>query len=415
MCRREAINARLQDRKPRTLTETDYLMGVYDGNRMGALRFKFSKEGGFYGQWPVAGHATLGIDPGIGTCQPANRAGKSCWYAGTYVMDQYARRTWFVIGRGKAESQCGGWARTLVDCQVSECRRYERFRGMGDDYGRDGLLMWYRDVRMPGVALRQSAPQFYDWAFWPDWYGSTDILCIGYDVARLYGWCEPYGRSQLPWTGRRIIANCDDTDRNLEQLWRRIVFNIAVSNCDDYLRNYGFLLTPQGWRLSPAYDMNPDEYGIGLKLNISENDNSLDFDLWVSRRILGWSLPVRNQYLQRLSVLFQVGENSLWNTVFPSPSRMLWRERLGINGWIYSRENSNLFESCAFLHTLCWYCGPLLHLCSITSLIYVWILLFNSGIYPVATFVSIVVCYVLGVWFYTSVFVKFANHFFLIS
>ena len=79
-----------------------------------------------------------------------------------------------------------------------------------------------------------------------------------------------------------IIANCDDTDRNLEQLWRRIVFNIAVSNCDDHLRNHGFLLTPQGWRLSPAYDINPDEYGTGLKLNISENDNSLDFDLAMS-------------------------------------------------------------------------------------------------------------------------------------
>lgn len=47
MRRREAINARQQDRKPRTLTEADYLMGVYDGNRMGALRFKFSKEGDF--------------------------------------------------------------------------------------------------------------------------------------------------------------------------------------------------------------------------------------------------------------------------------------------------------------------------------------------------------------------------------
>ena len=47
MRRREAINARQQDRKPRTLTEADYLMGVYDGNRMGALRFKFSKDGDF--------------------------------------------------------------------------------------------------------------------------------------------------------------------------------------------------------------------------------------------------------------------------------------------------------------------------------------------------------------------------------
>jgi serine/threonine-protein kinase HipA len=68
----------------------------------------------------------------------------------------------------------------------------------------------------------------------------------------------------------------------LEQLWRRIVFNIAVSNCDDHLRNHGFLLTHKGWTLSPAYDINPDEHGTGLKLNISENDNSLDFDLALS-------------------------------------------------------------------------------------------------------------------------------------
>jgi serine/threonine-protein kinase HipA len=65
-------------------------------------------------------------------------------------------------------------------------------------------------------------------------------------------------------------------------LWRRIVFNIAVSNCDDHLRNHGFLLTTKGWRLSPAYDINPDEQGMGLKLNISEEDNSLDYDLALS-------------------------------------------------------------------------------------------------------------------------------------
>ncbi len=60
------------------------------------------------------------------------------------------------------------------------------------------------------------------------------------------------------------------------------MFNIAVSNCDDHLRNHGFLLGTHGWQLSPAYDINPDENGIGLKLNISENDNSLDFDLALS-------------------------------------------------------------------------------------------------------------------------------------
>ena len=62
-------------------------------------------------------------------------------------------------------------------------------------------------------------------------------------------------------------------------MWLRIVFNIAVSNCDDHLRNHGFLLTPNGWTLSPAYDLNPVEYGTGLNLNINEYENALDFSL----------------------------------------------------------------------------------------------------------------------------------------
>ena len=69
------------------------------------------------------------------------------------------------------------------------------------------------------------------------------------------------------------------TDRDLEQLWRRIAFFICVSNTDDHLRNHGFLLEPTGWSLAPAYDMNPDPLGAGLKLNISESDNALDLEL----------------------------------------------------------------------------------------------------------------------------------------
>jgi serine/threonine-protein kinase HipA len=65
----------------------------------------------------------------------------------------------------------------------------------------------------------------------------------------------------------------------LEELWRRIAFSIAISNTDDHLRNHGFMLTDKGWTLSPAYDINPISDGQGLKLNISENDNSLEFDL----------------------------------------------------------------------------------------------------------------------------------------
>src|SRR5690606_6663128 len=69
---------------------------------------------------------------------------------------------------------------------------------------------------------------------------------------------------------------------NLHQLWRRMVFNITLSNTDDHLRNHGFILTDEGWILSPAYDINPSVEKNGLALNIDMDNNSLDFDLAIS-------------------------------------------------------------------------------------------------------------------------------------
>ncbi|MFO0782920.1 MAG: HipA domain-containing protein [Phycisphaerales bacterium] len=67
---------------------------------------------------------------------------------------------------------------------------------------------------------------------------------------------------------------------DLRQLWTRIVFNILVRNTDDHLRNHGFLLEPhRGWRLAPAYDMNPNPVGRELRLNITEFDNACDLQL----------------------------------------------------------------------------------------------------------------------------------------
>ena len=71
-----------------------------------------------------------------------------------------------------------------------------------------------------------------------------------------------------------------DPTVDIRELWKRIVFSVAVSNTDDHLRNHGFLLVPkEGWKLSPAYDINPMPDGYGLSLNIDEDDNSLSFDL----------------------------------------------------------------------------------------------------------------------------------------
>jgi len=76
-----------------------------------------------------------------------------------------------------------------------------------------------------------------------------------------------------------IIQNGAKPNEDLKELWKRIVFNMAVSNTDDHLRNHGFLLTTNGWRLSPAYDVNPQTNKDELSLNVNDEDNSIDINL----------------------------------------------------------------------------------------------------------------------------------------
>jgi serine/threonine-protein kinase HipA len=79
---------------------------------------------------------------------------------------------------------------------------------------------------------------------------------------------------------RVLIEHGAEPAADLRELWTRIVFNMLVSNADDHLRNHGFLWVPRkGWRLSPVFDMNPMPEASGLRLNISESDNALDLDL----------------------------------------------------------------------------------------------------------------------------------------
>ena len=75
-----------------------------------------------------------------------------------------------------------------------------------------------------------------------------------------------------------ILQNCCNVEDNLHQLYRRVAFNIAIGNTDDHFRNHGFLLTPYGWTLSPAYDMNPtaNEY---QSLLITSTTNKSDLNL----------------------------------------------------------------------------------------------------------------------------------------
>ena len=76
-----------------------------------------------------------------------------------------------------------------------------------------------------------------------------------------------------------LKANGAKPRDDVQELWKRIVFSMAVSNTDDHFRNHGFILSNDGWELSPLYDVNPDIYGEYLSLNVDEYDSGIDFDL----------------------------------------------------------------------------------------------------------------------------------------
>ncbi|MEN0048455.1 MAG: HipA domain-containing protein [Bacteroidota bacterium] len=110
--------------------------------------------------------------------------------------------------------------------------------------------------------------------------------------------------SFIQFSGNRV-------KQDLHQLWRRIIFNIAVSNTDDHLRNHGFLFTQNGWQLSPAYDLNPSIEKDGLSLNIDMENNALDFELAKS---VGEYFQLTNQEMN--TILCEVKESvKTWQTL----------------------------------------------------------------------------------------------------
>lgn len=281
MRRRETINARLENRPSRTLTEADYLLGVYDGNRMGALRFKLSPDDEF-------------MDNNKAMATPPWTSIRDLEYASLQLEKEnlkddaeYAKWLNMLIAPG---SSLGG-ARPKANILDNNGALWIAKFPSGHDTKDMGAweAVTAEMARKCGIEMAESRAQKFSnrqHTFLTKRFDRINGKRIHFASAMtLLGYTDGTNSAEgvsylelAEWIGR----NCNNVSQNLEQLWRRIVFNIAVSNCDDHLRNHGFLLTPKGWTLSPAYDINPDEHGMGLKLNISEDDNSLDFELALS-------------------------------------------------------------------------------------------------------------------------------------
>jgi len=276
MLRREAAMARLEQRNEAHLFETDFLLGVYDGHRMGGLRFKLSPEGPF-----LDNNTAMATPPWTSIRELAK---VSLLLEDDRLVQHPDYLKW--LGMLLAPGASLGGARPKASVMDEQGQLWMAKFPSGHDQFNIGAweMVTYEMAKAAGINMAMCQAKCFSQhhhTFITRRFDRT------FDGKRLHfasamtmlGFVDGQeGASYLDIVdfltsfGARV-------DLDLEELWRRIVFSISVSNTDDHLRNHGFMLTPEGWILSPAFDINPVETGTGLSLNISESDNALELDL----------------------------------------------------------------------------------------------------------------------------------------
>ena len=279
MKRRAAQWAKEHNEKAPTLYDIDFLLGVYDESRMGALRFKTDPNSDFLDNNKTAStppwasirelqnaayifendidneevnrYLSVLIAPGssLGGARPKANvldADKSVWIAKfPSKTDTIDKAAWeflayqLAINAGIEMAPCR-IDRILGNYRTFFTKRFDRDNGERIHFASAMTMTGNNED-----TIRDNQASYLDIAEFISTHG-TNI------------------------------------EANLHQLWRRIIFNIAISNTDDHLRNHGFILTKDGWILSPAYDLNPSIDKDGLALSIDTDNNALDFELAIS-------------------------------------------------------------------------------------------------------------------------------------
>lgn len=277
MRRAERRRAKLDGRAPRSLREIDYLLMVNDEARQGALRFAIEAGGPFLTadvaapipplvELPrlLSAAAHLATDsesdedlrlllaPGssLGGARPKasirDRNGQLAIAKFPHKDDEVDSVRWEAVALSLAEKAgitVPQWRlETVADWRVLLLRRFDRTNG----------------VRIPFLSAMSML-------------GANDNETRSYlefvDALRRFG--------AAPLSDMRM-------------LWRRVVFSVLISNTDDHLRNHGFLYDgPDGWRLAPAYDLNPVPIDIkprilATAIDVDDCTASLDLALRVA-------------------------------------------------------------------------------------------------------------------------------------
>lgn len=276
--RREQILASEEKRAVRSLSSFDYLMGIDDFSRMGGFRFKKELEGEF-----INVSASLKIPPltELKDLLHASREIEKSEEANVLPEKKWIAQ---LIQSG---SSLGG-ARpkaSVLDEKGNLC--IAKFPSRKDDYDAglwehfSHLLAQKAGIEVAQTKVLGGLGKYHtflsrrfdrkDEAKRVHFASSMSLLGLkdGDNAQGGYGYLDMVDF---------ILQGCCDVEQNLQELYRRVAFNMCIGNSDDHFRNHGFLLTQKGWTLSPAYDMNPtlNEY---QSLLVNESSNKADISV----------------------------------------------------------------------------------------------------------------------------------------
>lgn len=279
MRRHEAAIARVESRNASPLRESDYLLGVFDGHRMGALRFKDQLDG------PFLNDNKDFASPPWTSIRELEQISLRLEADDAIEDSEYLKWLIMLVNPG---SSLGG-ARPKASVLDTEGNLWiAKFPSRTDKKDIGGWEMVVNEIaRNAGINVASSKIQKFSSTHYTFLTKRFDRTSKGerihYSSAMtMLGYTDGTdfkdGASYLE-IADFLTNHGANVENDLTELWRRIVFNIFVSNTDDHLRNHGFILTDKGWILSPAFDLNPNEDGTGLSLNISLDDNSLNLEV----------------------------------------------------------------------------------------------------------------------------------------
>ena len=276
--RREQILAKEENRPVRRLSSFDYLIGIEDFSRMGAFRFKESIDGDYINASEVLRippltdiRELIAASSEIEKSEDENRLPEMRWIAQLvqpgsslggarpkagiidennilYIAkfpsrkDDYDIGLWEHFSHLLAKKAGVNAAETRV---ISTSDKYHTLLSRRFDRREDGKRIHFASaMTLLGLNDGDNANTGH---------GYLDIVDF-------------------------ILQNCTNVEDNLQELYRRVAFNICIGNTDDHFRNHGFLLTAKGWTLSPAYDMNPtlNEY---QSLLVSSTSNKAELSI----------------------------------------------------------------------------------------------------------------------------------------